>query len=78
MVAGRALLCRYRALHVVLLLSPPLAVFLMERETKRFGVGIEAPDVPLWLDDEMRTFRVQVEPQYLPLRKATDLLCVLN
>jgi hypothetical protein len=50
----------------------------MEREKKRFGVGIEAPDVPLWSDDEMRTFRVQVEPQYLPLRKATDLLCVLN
>jgi hypothetical protein len=35
-------------------------------------------DVPLWSDDEMRTFRVQVDLQYLPLRKTTDLLCVLN
>lgn len=56
----------------------PLLQFLMEREKKRFGVGIEAPDMPLWSDDELRTFRVQVDPQFLPLRKATDLLCVLN
>jgi hypothetical protein len=26
----------------------------------------------------MRTCRVQVDPQYLPLRKTTDLLCVLD
>ncbi len=50
----------------------------MERERKKFGVGIKAPDVPLWSDEELRTCRVQVEPQYLPLRKPADLLSVLN
>jgi hypothetical protein len=76
--AGGPVPHRYRALRVLLLVSRLLAVFLMEREKKRFGVGIEAPDVPLWSDDEMRTCRVQVDPQYLPLRKTTDLLCVLD
>lgn len=45
---------------------------------RSYGVGIDAPVVPLFSDDEIYRGRVQVSTECLILRKHSDLLAVLT
>jgi len=50
----------------------------MQSKAKSFKVGVAAPEVPSFSEEQWRTLRVQLDPQYLPFRDPADLLKVLN